>query len=464
MLTWFQRSGLRTRLSAAFALGALLVTTVLAATTLGVTRQVLLAQRESGALDVAFNNASRVSRQLTPDADLSGILSSLITTEGSRTLLRLGETREGSDVQSFGPDDVPAPVVNRAKEGIASQTRTVLDGNPTLIIGLPIPGFDAQYYEAVDLSETDSTLRTLGIILITTAAGTTMLGALLGWWASRRTLSPLREISDAAAAIAGGRLDTRLDPKADRDLERLSSSFNEMAGALEHRIQRDARFATEVSHELRSPLMTLTASMEVLNNTKAELSPRAATALQLLDDDINRFAQLVEDLLEISRFDVGSASLQVEEIAVCEFVRQAIRLATTDDIPVLCPPRSEALVIEADKRRLAQVMANLVRNADKYGGGATAIEIEEEKSRVRISVIDEGPGVPADEALVIFDRFSRGSAGGRRGDDTGVGLGLSLVEEHVRLHGGTVWVEKNSDAGSGARFVVELPITQGALV
>ena len=115
-------------------------------------------------------------------------------------------------------------------------------------------------------------------------------------------------------------------------------------------------------------------------------------------------------------------------------------------------------MIVADKRRLAQVIANLIDNADKYGGGDIEVEISSESDVAFLAVQDRGPGVPAAERQVIFDRFSRGSSGGRRGHDTGTGLGLSLVSEHVHLHTGEVWVEDRLDQMPGARMVVALPI------
>jgi signal transduction histidine kinase len=231
-----------------------------------------------------------------------------------------------------------------------------------------------------------------------------------------------------------------------------------MAQSLEDRIERDARFASEVSHELRSPLMTLSASIEVLNNSRDVLPERSQQALGLLNDDVSRFTQLVEDLLEISRFDVGTASLQNQPLLVVEFIRQAISHSSRPDTTVVATPDVEDLIISADKRRLAQVLANLIENADKYGAGLVEIQISRWEDVLIFAVEDEGPGVPEAERTVIFDRFSRGSAGGRRGYNTGSGLGLSLVAEHVYLHGGSVWAEDRLDGTDGARFVVALPI------
>ncbi len=111
-----------------------------------------------------------------------------------------------------------------------------------------------------------------------------------------------------------------------------------------------------------------------------------------------------------------------------------------------------------DKRRFGRVIANLLDNADRYAGGATAVTVSLVDDHVQIAVEDRGTGVPEQERDIIFDRFSRGTEGGNRSTDTGVGLGLALIDEHVRLHGGRVWVEDRLDGESGARFVVELPV------
>jgi signal transduction histidine kinase len=266
----------------------------------------------------------------------------------------------------------------------------------------------------------------------------------------------LAEVGEAAEAIAGGRLDTRLDTRDDPDLRPLTESFNHMVTALEDRIERDARFASEVSHELRSPLMTLTASIEVLDNSRSEMSERSQRALDLLHNDLDRFKQLVEDLLEISRFDAGAIHLDVEDLAVAEIVRQAVAVSARE-VPVEVEPEAAQLLVRIDKRRMAQVIANLLDNASKYAGGAEVVKVEAAPGCARIAVEDGGPGVSSEERSLIFDRFSRGSAGGKRSDDFGTGLGLALIHEHVNLHRGRVWVEDRSDGKSGARFVVELP-------
>jgi two-component system, OmpR family, sensor histidine kinase MtrB len=155
----------------------------------------------------------------------------------------------------------------------------------------------------------------LGIIASTLAVGaaaTTLFAAAIGWWASRRLLRPLSKVADAAGELASGGLDTRLPPDADPDLNRLASSFNDMADAVQGRIQREARFSSDVSHELRSPITALTAAVEVLDARRADISERSQQALDVVVNQVRRFDQMVLDLLELSRLDAGVGDLHFE--------------------------------------------------------------------------------------------------------------------------------------------------------
>jgi signal transduction histidine kinase len=233
-----------------------------------------------------------------------------------------------------------------------------------------------------------------------------------------------------------------------------------MASALEDRIARDERFASDVSHELRSPLMTLSASIEVLKARRDDLDERAGSALDLLVADVARFEQLVNDLLEISRLEAGAAELDLDSVDPAELVLHAVGAASNSAVPVHYDEEVAGTRILADKRRLERVVANLLDNAAKYAGGATAVRVGLDGENVRIVVEDAGPGVPEEVRQKIFERFARGTEAGRRTKDRGVGLGLALVAEHVRLHGGTVWVEDRPDGTEGAAFVVELPAVE----
>ena len=447
----------------AFALGAFVITIAVALATLFTTRQILVNQREDGSLGVAISNAQIVSNGLSEDTNpdaLAPLVAGLNTTRGGRALLNFDDAWEASNALEFGETDVPESMLETTENlGIASRMRTTIRSEPVLLVGIPVPGVTANYYESVPLQEIQDTLNTLAIILGASVIGATIFAALLGYWASRQALRPLSVVTHAAEAIAEGQLDTRLNPPADRDLARLVNRFNDMATALEERIDRDARFASEVSHELRSPLMTLTASVAVLENNRDDLSPRASTALDLLSSDIDRFRDLIEDLLEISRIDVGAASLELSTFNAAEFLDQSVA-HNSPETPVYIDVEDVDLLVTADKRRLARIMSNLLANASTYAGGATAVTLHRDRAAQQFSILveDGGAGVAEEDREVIFERFSRGGAGGSRGIDTGVGLGLAMVSEDANLHGGSIEVIDRPDGQPGACFVIILPI------
>jgi signal transduction histidine kinase len=456
-----RRLGLRARITLAFAIGALLLSALLSATTWALTRENLLNQREDSATVVVYQNARiiRARGRVTEGTDKQLLLSSLSTPLGSRPILYADEEFIPLTPE-FGQDALPALLRDAVLSGQPVRMRYELRGEMQLAIGIPIPSIDAAYFEIIPLDDLQSTLEALGVSLVGASLLTTLAGAALGSWASRRALRPLSGVSTAAMALAAGRLDTRLEDSEDPDLRPISASFNDMAQTLQDRIERDARFASDVSHELRSPLMTLAASIEVMNNQRDDLPIRARSALDLMVGDIDRFQQLVEDLLEISRFDAGVARLELEEVHLAELVMQAVSHSTDADVPVELDAELAGVVVQADKRRIVRVIANLLDNAAKYGGGATSVSLRRVEGGVQLAVEDRGTGVPGEDRGVIFERFSRGGLAGHRGSSEGVGLGLALVAEHVNLHGGKVWVEDRIDGEPGARFVVELPVEE----
>jgi two-component system, OmpR family, sensor histidine kinase MtrB len=458
------RLGLRTRILLMFTFGALLLAVFLAALAYGFTRSSLLTAREQAATEQAARNAQIVDAELQGEgATPADALDRLQTLGFTNTALIVdGVWAAGS--APYGPAVIPDSL---EQEVIVDQrpARMIVDieNEPVLIVGIPLPDENAAYFEFVSLSDAQSTLRSVLLSLVFGGIITTMIGGLLGWFAANRAVRPLADAARAATAIAGGRLDTRLETTDDHDLQLLAGSFNEMAAALQTRVERDARFASDVSHELRSPLMTLAASAEVMEARRDEMPERAQAALDLLLADLTRFQGLVEDLLEISRFDAGAIRLHLEDLLVAEFVRQAVAISSLPGSPVDVSPRAEGLVIRGDRRRLARVVANLIDNARVHGGAEpeiTVIEADgdgEPLGHVWIAVEDHGAGVPAEERSIVFDRFARGAVAGRRSSSDGAGLGLALVDEHVRMHGGRVWVEDRLDGEPGARFVVELP-------
>ena len=453
------RLGLRARITLAFAVGALLLSALLSVTTWALTRASLLDQRENAATVIVYQNAGIVQQRVR-DTDSQALLSSLSTPLGAQPI-HFNGTEYVSLTPEFGQDALPAVLRNTVVGGQPARMRYRLRGNMNLAVGIPIPSENVAYFEIVSLNDLEDTLSALGVSLLGASLVTTLAGAALGWWASRRALRPLTGVATAAMALAAGRLETRVETSDDPDLRPIGASFNDMAQALQDRIERDARFASDVSHELRSPLMTLAASIEVMENQREDLPTRAQAALDLMVADIERFQQLVEDLLEISRFDAGVVRLELEEVHLAELVMQAVSHSTDADVPVELDAELAGVVVQADKRRIVRVIANLIDNAAKYGGGATSVSLRQVDDGVQIAVEDQGEGVPEVDRSLIFGRFNRGGASGRRGSSSeGVGLGLALVAEHVNLHGGTVWVEDRRDGRPGARFVVQLPVEE----
>jgi signal transduction histidine kinase len=456
--------GLRRRIMLIFTLGSLTLSAFLAVTTYGLVRSNLLEQRYETNRQAAYQRAQVVQRVLTSTESL---------TEASDQLAQLGVQRaviyyEGNwsaGVSRFDYRELPPALLTTVlTDNEPARMIARVAGETVMVFGIPLPDLNAAYFEFFDLSDDNRTLSNVALSLFLAGTITTLLGVLLGVFAARRAVRPVAEAAQAAKAIAGGHLGTRLPPTDDPDLGVLAGSFNDMASALQLRIERDARFASDVSHELRSPLMTLSASVEVMQARRHEMPERAQAALDLLASDVSRFQGLVEDLLEISRFDAGAIRLHLEDLQVAQFVRHAVAASSAPSSPVEATERAERIVIRGDRRRLARALANLIDNAKAYGGGddpeITIAEVNppgEPVTHVRIGVEDHGPGVPVEERALIFERFARGVTAGRRSGSEGAGLGLALVDEHVRIHGGRVWVEDRLDGTPGARFVIELP-------
>lgn len=458
--------GLRRRILLTFTLGSLALSAFLAITTYGLVRSNLIDQRDTTSVDAAVRNAREVQNALRSAPDTAGpAIDRLVSLGVLAPVIQYNDTWSPG-IGRFGREAIPADLQARVlEEAQWSRQITSVGGDTVLVVGIPLRQIGA-YFEFFPLDEDQRTLNNVALSLLLASVTTTALGVLLGVFAARRAVRPLADAAQAAKALAGGHLETRLAPTDDPDLGVLASSFNDMASALQLRIERDARFASDVSHELRSPLMTLSASVEVMDARRHELPERAQAALDLLTSDVSRFQGLVEDLLEISRFDAGAIRLHLEDLRVSHFVRHAVAVSSSPSTPVNVTDRAEPAVIRGDRRRLARVIANLIDNAKAYGGGDPEVTItdanlpDEPLSHVQIGVEDHGPGVPVDERALIFERFARGVTAGRRSGSEGAGLGLALVDEHIRMHGGRVWVEDRRDGGSGARFVIELVATE----
>ena len=453
--------GLRTRILATFGLGSLALSAFLAVATYSFTRSNLVEERESNAINQAYDAATRLTSDLrSSPSNVQAILDRL---GADRPLLYFRGTWTATDAR-FTSTQLPADLLDAVLvDGQPSLMRVNVGSTLVLSVGIPLPEVDGAYFDFASFDDVESTLRSVGLALVFAAAITTLIGIVLGAISASRAVRPLAAASQAAQAIAGGRLETRLEPTDDPDLDALTRSFNDMASTLQARVERDARFASDVSHELRSPLMTLSASVEVMKSRRDEMPDRAQAALDLLVADVSRFQGLVEDLLEISRFDAGAIRLNVEDLPVADFVRHAVAASSAPRTPVMVSERAETVEIRGDRRRLARVVANLVDNGRIHAGTDLEVSVfvpddDPANGTVWITVNDHGPGVPVEERSLVFERFARGASAGRRSGAEGAGLGLALVDEHVRLHGGRVWVDDRPDGAEGASFVIELPV------
>ena len=448
---------LRTRVTLFFAFIALLAGLVLIGVTYGFARNNLLADDETAARQQAFNNADLVREQLTADPGGIGLFfdDELRTDADGFAVLSSGDPNapraSTSVLHPIG--DFPERLVGSVRTGTSGVQNATIDGSDHLTVGVYIAEHDTGYYEAFPLEETESTLTAILTALALGALGTLVLATLFGLATSRRLLRPLSQVADAAADIASGGLDTRLEPESDPDLDRLAGSFNDMADAVQDRIEREARFASDVSHELRSPITALTAAVEVLDGRRDEIPERTQQALDVVVDQVRRFDSMVIDLLELARLDAGATDLNIEDVALIDLTQRVAARYGEPDVPIVAARRTPDHVA-IDKVRFERILGNLLENARNHGGGALRIELGSAPSnRFRLAVEDGGPGVAQGERDRIFERFARGSAARHR---IGTGLGLALVAEHSAAMGGTAWVQDR--VGGGARFVVELPV------
>ncbi|HVM09270.1 MAG TPA: HAMP domain-containing sensor histidine kinase [Acidimicrobiales bacterium] len=447
-----RRLPLRARTSLAFGLTALLLSTLLATIAYALVRQSLLEERSSAAMRQAFTNARLVRSALrSPTVDTTALLAGLRVGPRGDALVRVRGEWFASSV-SLDRGDVPAALRTGVERGHAGRQRVIGEEGPQLVVGVPIVETEALYFEVTSLEEVQRSLDVLGRSLTVGAAVAALVGAAVGAASSAAVLRPLRRMAGVARSIVDGDVESRLDAEGDRDLEPLVDSFNVMLDDLRERIRREAQFASDVAHELRGPLAALASAVDVVNRRKAELPERAVYAVEVLEDQVRSFNRLVLDLLEISRFDAGAARLDRERIDLQAFLHAIVEERNEQ---VQLAVAAEAASVRGDRRRLHQVFWNLLDNARNYAGGATRIETERVEGAVRIAVADAGPGVDPADRYRIFERFDRGHLSADQDAPKGTGLGLALVAEHVRLHGGRVWVEPASPSGS--RFVVELP-------
>ncbi len=447
--------GLRLRVTAAFALASLLLVGVLSVVTYVFAEHYLVRQRERSLVHQAEGDARILQADLRRGASTRSALDKLDQVPNTDLAISRGGTWFWRSAAPDGPTP-PSRVRTRVADGKPAQQLLRSGGPPTFVVGIPLRSVDAEFYETVTLVELESTLRVIRAGLIAGGLLSIIFGGILGLWMSRRVLRPISDFAAAARRVAAGEFGTRVAPDRDPDLDSLAISFNEMVDSVETRIHRETRFVADVSHELRTPLTTLATMVAILERKRLDIPADARPALDLLAIEVEHIGELVEDLLELSRADAGVNELDLGAVTLGEFMRHAIdpiradgtRLVITDDLG------SRRVLV--DKRRLERVLGNLVANANTHGNGLDRVSVTRRDGTMRIEVDDCGTGIRPQDRRAVFDRFFRGAASRRRVGNSGTGLGLAMVAEHVNLHGGQVSIEEVAPGG-GARFVVEIP-------
>ncbi|MFJ6707816.1 MULTISPECIES: sensor histidine kinase [unclassified Streptomyces] len=395
--------------------------------------------------------------------------------QGWRVLATYGELR------AWAPDAEFKGLSPELRRTVATTSATVfqrvdVDGHPWLVVGTPVTYGDSDgtrsglsgmaMYLMVSQNTEDGYVRAMvsGIERATVVA--LALAVVLALLAASGVLRPVRALRGATRRMAEGHLDVRLAVNGSDELAELSQSFNGTAAALERSVAelrrmeaRARRFAADVSHELRTPLTAMAALTDVLDENALHHDRETGDALRLISEGTTRLSGLVEDLMEISRFDAGAITLNLDEVDLAESVRRTLASRGWQDRVETRLPGPGVLRTRVDPRRLDVVVANLVGNALRHGAPPVrlAVSVRREPAGMAwavIEVTDGGPGI-AEEALpYVFERFYKAGASRARSESSG--LGLAITAENVHLHGGRISAANRPQGG--AAFTVELPL------
>ncbi|MFR0366927.1 ATP-binding protein [Streptomyces sp. MCC20] len=429
----------------------------------------LRAQADSLAPDLAFPPRTADLRDLARQLDRAG---------GARAWLCAASYRGGEPVAA-SRSTPPVPEELRAavrRGGRAGYQYVEHDGRPWLALGMPVsyagaPGRSGgaggpsglTVYASFSLDEEQDDIAALVTAAeagAVPALGLALVPALL---AARRVLRPVRLLHRGAQRIAAGQLDTRLEPRGRDELADLTHSFNAMAETLEkdaaelRRMESSARrFAADVAHELRTPLAAMTAVTEVLDEEAGfgDLPADTADALRLISGETRALGRMVEDLMEISRFDAKAASLHLEHLDLRTLVAKTLQVRGWAEDERVRTDLPHPVPVRADPRRVDVILANLIGNALRHGRSPVTVSTRAEGDRAALTVTDRGPGI-LDEALPhVFARFFKADTARPRSH--GSGLGLAIAHENAALHGGTLTAANSPDAG--AVFTLTLPL------
>lgn len=338
---------------------------------------------------------------------------------------------------------------------VAWSERLTADDEMYRIVGISTstPTEPVTIYAAASLeSATDSVTRVKGAL----AAGIPLLLLVVGamcWWIVGRALRPVEAIRAEVSEIGSGGLGRRVpEPALGDEIGRLARTMNEMLDRLQAASDRERRFIADASHEMRSPIASLRTQLEV-QQTYASANGDRRSALDDELAEVTRMERLVSDLLLLARADErrlrsGSEPVRLHRVVLEEVARSTPAAPMPMDTDAVRP-----VTVMGDPEGLARVVRNLIENAQRHAASRVRVALGMDGEQVRLSVADDGPGVPMEARDRVFERFTRLDEARAR-DDGGAGLGLAIAREIVAAHGGSIWVE---DASPGACFIVCLP-------
>jgi signal transduction histidine kinase len=449
---WTRPGGLRRRLVVAFVLVAAVSAGGLAAASYLLVRQARL----EGLLTTS-------AVQAREDLDLAAAISypeaadfvQAYEQRGSHAVLIFPGGRSVVSNAQVNPA-IPVALRSLVRQGQLGYQRMDIAGLPYLVLAGQVPESAAELYLFFPEQNIEHNLAQLRTALALAWLGVLLVAALTGRALARRTLEPVAQASQAARAIADGRLDTRLPAGAGDEFGSWAAAFNEMADALEAKIAalsaaqaRELRFTANVAHELRTPLSALVAGASLLRDQVGDLPDPARRPVALLIADVSRLRTLVDDLLEISRLDAGAEPVQRRPVDVRALLTALVGARGWDGLVAV---RGDPLTLATDPRRLERILANLVGNAVEHSGHEVTVRISAEGY---IEVADAGPGIPPEHLPHVFERFYKADSA-RTG--AGSGLGLAIAQQNAGLLGGTIGV--SSDVARGSVFRLTLPPSQ----
>jgi heavy metal sensor kinase len=366
---------------------------------------------------------------------------------------------------NLGRLDIPLSrtALEAALSGRATfESARFLDGSSFRLLSVPII-LDGALVNIIQvgtsLRSVEEMLHRLLLVLLVSLPAALVVALGGGWFLAGRALRPVEAITQAARRIAAGDLTQRLTVAHSPDeIGRLAATFNNMIARLEASFRQVRQFSADASHELRTPLTVMKGETE-LALRRARPAEDYKLVMESTLEEIDRMAQIVDELLFLSRADLGEVRIESQPVRLDALVediqRQAVVLGQEQEIQVMVG--SVALVqVQGDELRLRELLLNLVDNAVKYSrpGGKVEIALARDAGMARLSVTDQGIGISVEAQTRIFDRFYR-TDDARAHAKKGTGLGLSICKWIVEAHHGRIEVQ--SKAGEGSRFTVILP-------